>query len=60
MRSCHGAATSGLRKGMADLCREFNTLLIVDEIAVGLGRTGKLYASDWECIEPDLMCIGKV
>lgn len=50
---------AGFVKGMADLCREFNTLLIVDEIAVGLGRTGKLYASDWECIEPDLMCIGK-
>jgi adenosylmethionine-8-amino-7-oxononanoate aminotransferase len=50
---------AGFLRGMADLCREFNTLLIVDEIAVGLGRTGKLYASQWEGIEPDLMCIGK-
>ena len=50
---------AGFLRGMADLCREFNTLLIVDEIAVGLGRTGKLYASQWERIEPDLMCIGK-
>jgi adenosylmethionine-8-amino-7-oxononanoate aminotransferase len=50
---------AGFLRGMADLCREFNTLLIVDEIAVGLGRTGKLYASQWDEIEPDLMCIGK-
>lgn len=50
---------AGFLRGMADLCREFDTLLIVDEIAVGLGRTGKRYASDWEGIEPDLMCIGK-
>lgn len=50
---------AGFLRGMAELCREFDTLLIVDEIAVGLGRTGRLYASDWEGIAPDLMCIGK-
>ncbi|MCU0714442.1 MAG: adenosylmethionine--8-amino-7-oxononanoate transaminase [Pirellula sp.] len=50
---------AGFLRGIADLCREFNTLLIVDEIAVGLGRTGRLYASQWEDVEPDLMCIGK-
>ncbi|XZE17764.1 adenosylmethionine--8-amino-7-oxononanoate transaminase [Pirellulaceae bacterium SH449] len=50
---------AGFLRGMAELCREFETLLIVDEIAVGLGRTGELYASQRERVEPDLLCIGK-
>lgn len=50
---------AGFLRGLAELCREFETLLIVDEIAVGLGRTGELYASQREGVEPDLLCIGK-
>ena len=41
------------------LTRQHNILLIVDEVAVGFGRTGMMFASDWEMVEPDIMCLGK-
>jgi len=41
------------------LCSERDILLIVDEIQVGMGRTGKLFAHDWAGIEPDVMTLAK-
>lgn len=49
----------GFLTGLASLAKRYDTLLIVDEIATGVGRTGKMWASQWENVCPDLMVAGK-
>jgi len=41
------------------LCHEFNVLLLADEIQTGIGRTGKLLATDYENVKADILIIGK-
>ena len=42
-----------------ELCDEVGCLLICDEVAVGLGRTGTFWASEREGVAPDILCCGK-
>ncbi|MBO1198880.1 ornithine--oxo-acid transaminase [Staphylococcus simiae] len=50
---------AGYIQAVRKLCDEHNILLIADEIQVGLGRTGKLFAMDWENVVPDMYILGK-
>jgi ornithine--oxo-acid transaminase len=42
-----------------DVCKSNRVLFIADEIQTGLGRTGRMFACDWEGVRPDVVTIGK-
>jgi adenosylmethionine-8-amino-7-oxononanoate aminotransferase len=49
----------GYLKGVRELSRRYDVLLIADEVAVGMGRTGRMFACEHEDVTPDLLCLAK-
>jgi adenosylmethionine---8-amino-7-oxononanoate aminotransferase len=49
----------GYLSGLRELTRKHGTLLIADEVAVGFGRTGSLFACEREGVSPDFLCLAK-
>ena len=49
----------GYLKGVKELCTKYNVLFIADEVQTGIGRTGKLLATDYENAKPDILILGK-
>lgn len=52
-------AEPGYLQKARELCSEFGAVYIVDEIQTGLGRTGRLFACEYEGIEPDVLLLAK-
>jgi ornithine--oxo-acid transaminase len=49
----------GYLKKIREICTRNRVLMIADEIQTGLGRTGKMFACEWEGVRPDAMTLGK-
>ena len=49
----------GFLKGVRELCNRFDVLMIADEVAVGFGRTGAMFACGREGVTPDIMALSK-
>src|SRR6476659_852195 len=52
-------APKNFLKGLRRICDEHGILLIVDEVQSGMGRTGKMFASEYYDVKPDIVCIAK-
>ncbi|MFC5649294.1 ornithine--oxo-acid transaminase [Paenibacillus solisilvae] len=50
---------AGFLEEAYQICKELNVLVVADEIQTGFGRTGKLFACDWESVVPDMYIMGK-
>lgn len=59
MRAMPTPAPAGFWREVRTACDEFGALLIFDEIPSGLGKTGRLFACEWEGVTPDILVLGK-
>ena len=49
----------GFLQALRELCDQHGILLVADEVQSGVGRTGKMWACDWEGVEPDILVSAK-
>lgn len=49
----------GYLRGVRELCTKYNIIMIADEVAVGFGKTGKMFACEHEGVVPDIMALAK-
>jgi adenosylmethionine---8-amino-7-oxononanoate aminotransferase len=49
----------GYLRRVRELCHRHDTLLVLDEVATGFGRTGRMFACEHEGVAPDLLCVAK-
>jgi len=49
----------GFLKALREICDQHGIMLVTDEVQCGVGRTGKMWASEWEGVEPDILCTAK-
>jgi adenosylmethionine-8-amino-7-oxononanoate aminotransferase len=49
----------GYLRGVRELTRKYDVLMVADEIVTGFGRTGRMFACEHEGVTPDLLCLGK-
>ena len=53
------AQPAGYVQALHDICRRHGILFILDEVATGFGRTGKMFACEHANVAPDLLCLAK-
>ena len=55
----HNEFPAEWHRGLREICDEFDILLIVDEVQTGFGRTGRMFATDYYGLRPDMLVFGK-